>query len=174
MFRLNKLTDYALVVMQYVASHPEAPLHTARGLAAATELPVPTVVKILKELLDHRLLVSHRGVKGGYAPARLPADISVAEIIEAFEGSIGFTECATAPGRCELEGKCNVQVNSAIIGRALQQALDNISLSDLTATLGSSRRPSRRANSKPESQTPGNIVTSITPSSTVSGARRIQ
>lgn len=155
MFRLNKLTDYAVVVMQYVASHPEEPLHTARGLAAATELPVPTVVKILKELLDHRLLVSHRGVKGGYAPARLPSQISLAEIIEAFEGSIGFTECATAPGRCELEGRCNVQDTSAIIGRALQQALGNITLSDLTARLGArSSRPDR-----------GNIVLSITPDS---------
>lgn len=160
MFRLNKLTDYALVVMQHVASHPEEPLHTARGLAAATELPVPTVVKILKELLDHRLLVSHRGVKGGYAPARLPSQISVAEIIEAFEGSIGFTECATAPGRCELEGRCKVQDNSVIIGRALQKALGDITLSDLTANLGTGARRKKR----------GNIVTSITLGSTTTGS----
>jgi FeS assembly SUF system regulator len=169
MFRLNKLTDYALVVMQYVASHPEAPLHTARGLAAATELPVPTVVKILKELLDHRLLVSHRGVKGGYAPARLPADISVAEIIEAFEGSIGFTECATAPGRCELEGRCNVQDNSAIIGRVLQKALNDISLSDLTARLDSGSSLEKRDHLKR-----GDIVSSITVGGTAPAARRVQ
>src|SRR5665213_4552097 len=164
MFRLNKLTDYALVVMQHVASHPEAPLHTARGLAAATELPVPTVVKILKELLDHRLLVSHRGVKGGYAPARLPSQISVAEIIEAFEGSIGFTECATAPGRCELEGRCKVQDNSVIIGRALQKALANITLSDMTATLGDGARKQRNSN----------IVPSITLASTGVSSRGVQ
>jgi FeS assembly SUF system regulator len=169
MFRLNKLTDYALVVMQYVASHPEAPLHTARGLAAATELPVPTVVKILKELLDHRLLVSHRGVKGGYAPARLPADISVAEIIEAFEGSIGFTECATAPGRCELEGRCNVQDNSAIIGRVLQKALGDISLSDLTARLNPGSHLEKRDYLKR-----GDIVSSITVGATAPVARRVQ
>ena len=146
MFRLNKLTDYALVVMQYVASHPEEPLHTARGLAAATKLPLPTVVKILKELLDHRLLVSHRGVKGGYAPARLPSQISVAEIIEALEGSIGFTECATAPGRCELEGRCKVQDNSVIIGQALHKALGDISLFDLTARLDAGARPRKQSN----------------------------
>lgn len=169
MFRLNKLTDYALVVMQYVAKHPEVPLHTARGLAAATELPVPTVVKILKELLDHRLLVSHRGVKGGYAPARLPADISVAEIIEAFEGSIGLTECATSPGRCELEGRCNVQDHSAVIGRALYQALGNISLFDLTIGLGADSVPGER-----RSQQRNDIVSSIALASTAGVARRVQ
>jgi DNA-binding IscR family transcriptional regulator len=57
MFRLSKLADYALVVMEYVASHPEVQLHTARSVAAATHLPTPTVVKILRELLDHDLLV---------------------------------------------------------------------------------------------------------------------
>jgi FeS assembly SUF system regulator len=168
MFRLNKLTDYALVVMQYVASHPEEPLHTARGVAAATELPVPTVVKVLKELLDHRLLVSHRGVKGGYAPARLPSQISVAEIIEAFEGSIGFTECATAPGRCELEGRCNVQDHSVIIGHALQKALGNITLSDLAAKLGSGVTPRNRGKRNGD-----NIVTSITSGSMTEDARGV-
>lgn len=168
MFRLNKLTDYALVVMQYVASHPEEPLHTARGLAAATELPVPTVVKVLKELLDHKLLVSHRGVKGGYAPARLPSQISVAEIIEAFEGSIGFTECATAPGRCELEGRCNVQDHSVIIGHALQKALGNITLSDLAAKVGPAATRRSRGN-----RNHSNIVTSITSGSIASGARGV-
>jgi FeS assembly SUF system regulator len=166
MFRLNKLTDYALVVMQHVASHPEEPLHTARGLAAATELPVPTVVKILKELLDHRLLVSHRGVKGGYAPARCPSEISVAEIVEAFEGSIGFTECATAPGRCDLEGRCKVQSNSAVIGRALQQALGSITLSDLTTGLSSTESSAKRGN--------GNMVTSIASGSMTSNSRGMQ
>jgi len=91
MFRLNKLTDYALVVMQYLAGHPEEALHTARSLAKATNLPVPTVVKLLKELQDNGLLVSYRGAKGGYAPSRSPSQISVAEIIEAIEGSMGFT-----------------------------------------------------------------------------------
>lgn len=165
MFRLNKLTDYALVVMQYVASHPEEPRHTARDLAKATKLPVPTVVKILKELLEHKLLVSHRGVRGGYAPARLPSQISVAEIIEALEGSIGFTECAIAPGRCELEGQCKVQDTSVIIGHALQKALQGITLSDLTG-------PSKGAETRRACNS--NIVPSITLASTGVSSRGVQ
>ncbi len=155
MFRLNKLADYALVVMQYVTSHPEVQMHTARSIAAATHLPAPTVVKILKALLDHDLLVSHRGVKGGYAPARPPSHISLAEVIEAIEGPMGFTECVTAPGRCELEGRCRIQANFRVIGYVLQQTLGSISLSDLTALLNvAAKVPNRR-----------NILTSITLSS---------
>jgi FeS assembly SUF system regulator len=152
MFRLNKLADYALVVMQYVASHPDERLYTARSLAKATHLPVPTVVKVLKGLLDHDLLVSHRGVKGGYAPARSATQISVAEIIEAIEGPMGFTECAIAPGRCDLEGRCRIEANTRIIGQMMQQTLKSISLSDLTALLSvAARAPNRRS-----------LITSIT------------
>ena len=147
MFRLNKLADYALVVMQYVASHPEERLHTARSVATATHLPAPTVVKTLRVLLDHNLLISHRGAKGGYAPARPSSQISLSEIIEAIEGPMGFTECATAPGRCGLEGRCRIQTNSRVIGHILQQTLGNISLSDLTALRNIEPRvPNRRGN----------------------------
>lgn len=135
MLRLNKLTDYAIVLMTYIASTPEPSLHSARELASGTQLPVATVGKVLRELLDHRLLTSHRGMKGGYTLARSADEISVAEIITALEGPVGFTECNTTPGCCDLEPSCTVRYNSAVIGRALQEALENIRLSDLTRPL---------------------------------------
>lgn len=152
MFRLNKLADYALVVMQYVANHPNEQLHTARSVAAATHLPVPTVVKILGKLLEDGLLVSHRGAKGGYAPARPATEMSVAEIIEAIEGPMGLTECTVAPGRCDLEGRCGIQANTRILGQMMHQTLKGISLADFTALRSiAARAPSRRG-----------LVTSIT------------
>jgi FeS assembly SUF system regulator len=135
MLRLNKLTDYAIVLMTYIASSPEASLHSARELAAGTQLPEATVGKILRELLDHGLVISHRGMKGGYTLARTAGEISVVEIIAALEGPIGFTECNTAPGCCDLEPSCSVRYNSKVIGRTLQRALANIRLSDLTRPL---------------------------------------
>ena len=132
MFRLNKLTDYAVVLMTHIANTPAVSLHPARELAKVTQLPPATVGKVLRELLDHRLVTSHRGTKGGYALARAAKDISLAEIIGAFEGPIGFTECNTTPGCCDLERSCTVRYNSAVIGKALQHALEGIRLSDLT------------------------------------------
>ena len=56
----------------------------------------------------------------------------MAEIIGAFEGPIGFTECNTTPGCCDLERSYTVRYNSGVIGKALQHALEGIRLSDLT------------------------------------------
>ena len=70
MFRLNKLTDYGIVLMAHVARSPEETPHTARSLAKETKLPLPTVGKLLRQLSEHGLLSSHRGVNGGYNLAR--------------------------------------------------------------------------------------------------------
>lgn len=140
MFRLNKLTDYAVVVMTHIASTPEPSLHTARELAEATLLPLATVGKVLRGLLDHHLVTSHRGMKGGYTLARPAREISIAQIIGAFEGPIGFTECNTTPGCCDLEPSCTVRYNSGVIGKALQHALEGIRLSDLTQPMHESGR----------------------------------
>ena len=133
MLRLNKLSDYALVVMQYVSSHPASALHTTRELAKATHLPTTTVVKLLKLLLDADLLTSRRGVNGGYTLSRSASQISITAIIEAVEGRMGFTECQTSPGLCDLEGRCRIQVNARIISEMICQTLSAISLADLTA-----------------------------------------
>ena len=66
MVRLGKLTDYGLVLMTCIARSHAASLRTARGLAQESRLPLSTVSKLLKELLQSGLLVSHRGIKGGY------------------------------------------------------------------------------------------------------------
>ena len=150
MFRLNKLTDYGIVLMAHVArSHEETP-HTARSLAKETRIPLPTVGKLLRELHDSGLLVSHRGMKGGYNLARHAGAISVSDIILALEGPIGFTECSVEPGLCGMERRCAIKSNSQIIGDALRDALDHVMLSDLNHQL-----PHRDTKGR------GNIVLSI-------------
>jgi FeS assembly SUF system regulator len=146
MLRLNKLTDYAIVVMTHIASSPASSLHSARELAEGTQLPMATVGKILRELLDHDLVVSHRGMRGGYTLARRSNDISVAEIIAALEGPIGFTECNATPGTCDLEHSCTIRSNTSVIGRTLLRALENIRLSDLTRPLHLAARGRPAAN----------------------------
>src|SRR6202167_4728896 len=132
MVRLGKLTDYGLVLMTCIARDQGAPLRTARDLARESKLPLSTVSKLLKELLQSGLLLSHRGIKGGYILAREPRDISVLEIIAAMEGPMALTECSTdVTGLCNLEPCCPIKTNQKIINQAVQGVLDKITLSDL-------------------------------------------
>jgi len=136
MIRFAKLTDYGLVLMTVMARDPVATVHTARDLALASHLPLPTVSKVLKQLLQSGLLVSHRGLKGGYGLAKAPAEISVAEIVTALEGPIALTECSTdVTGMCDLEHSCPTKANQRIITQVMRGALEKVALSDLARPL---------------------------------------
>lgn len=137
MVKLGKLADYGLVLMTCMArGAQDASLRTARDLAAETSLPLPTVSKLLKQLLTSGLLVSHRGTKGGYVLAKPPREIPVMDVIAAFEGPVALTECSTdVEGLCHIESCCPIKTNQRIINQAVRQVLGTISLYDLISPL---------------------------------------
>jgi FeS assembly SUF system regulator len=130
MIRMSKLTDYATLVMTYLARHAHG-VHNAAEIAAATQVSLPTVSKILKLLARGDLLVSHRGTKGGYSLARSPEAISLAEIVDAIEGPIALTECSSNPGLCEQEDSCSIRPNWMKITQAVRRALQGVTLAEM-------------------------------------------
>lgn len=138
MVRLTKQTDYALVLLTFMARTHAQERWTATELAAETTLPPPMVSKILKALGRAGILVSHRGVKGGYSLCAPAAEISIARIVEVFEGPLALTEC-THPGgaACDYAGHCPTAGNWGLISRAIAEALDSLTLEDMC-------RPMRR------------------------------
>ena len=126
MLRLSKLADYGTMVMVYLA-HETHQVVNARDIAQHTHLSVSTVSKLLKSLTKAGLLISVRGVHGGYQLQHKPADISVADIIYVFEKRQGFTECRTDK-TCHLQSVCTIQGNWNIIADAIDTALRNVTL----------------------------------------------
>jgi FeS assembly SUF system regulator len=130
MLRMSKLTDYGTMVLAQLAANRSG-LCTAGEVADATHLGQPTVSKLLKSLVHAGLVVSTRGVQGGYALARPPELISAAEIIDALEGPVAITECSSVNGGCDLESSCRVGLAWQRINRSIRTALQQVSLADL-------------------------------------------
>ncbi len=132
MFRLNRLTDYAVVIMAQMAQGGEE-TRTALKISQDTGLPQPTVAKLLNALAREALVSSHRGATGGYALSR-PADkITVAEIIQALEGPIALTACVDGSGiHCEVETICPMRGNWDKVNRAIHGALSQVTLADMS------------------------------------------
>ena len=131
MLRMTKQTDYGIVLMTHLAQAASGQF-SAPELAETLRIAPPMVSKILKLLARDGLLVSHRGVRGGYALARPAAEISVASVIAALEGSLAMTECGeTDHGDCLREPFCAVRGNWQVINRVVRQALESISLAEM-------------------------------------------
>ena len=131
MFKLNRMTDYAIVVLG-VLSHRPGKILAAAQLAALTGLNQPTVAKVAKTLVAAGLLDTQRGVHGGYRLARPAGKISLVQIVEAMEGPIVVNDCvdgATAP--CMVSNCCFMSHNWNRVNVAVRNALNDVSLEDL-------------------------------------------
>lgn len=137
MLKLGKLTDYAIAVMAQLARHaqamPEDAL-SAAAIAAETGVPEPTVAKVLKTLARGDLLVSARGVSGGYRLARPARAVSVADIIEVMDGPIAIVSCVEPDGgdsACTVAHRCGVRDKWAPVNTAIRAALQAVTLADM-------------------------------------------
>ena len=141
MFRLNRLTDYAVVVMAQLALRDKATL-AAGEIARDTGVPLPTVAKVLNALARDGLIVSHRGAAGGYGLSRPADEIAVADIIQAIEGPIALTACVDgSTNHCDVEDLCPMRGGWDKVNRAIRGALDSVSLADMaTPVLGFAER----------------------------------
>ena len=131
MIRLNRLTDYGVVLMVQLSRSGDRVL-TARQLSAETGVPLPTVAKILKQLTSARLITSQRGAGGGYALSRAADDISAAQIIAVLEGPVVLTACVEdSLEHCCIEALCPMSGNWNKVNLAIRGALEAVTLADM-------------------------------------------
>jgi FeS assembly SUF system regulator len=131
MLRISKLTDYGTVILACLASQPER-LMTATEVAERTKVGLPTVSKLLKRLQRSGLVTSTRGSHGGYQLARPASEITASRILDALEGPFALTECSGQHSNCGIEASCRVGHAWQKVNAAIQRALNDISLAQLS------------------------------------------
>ena len=130
--RLTHLADYAVVLMTAAARQPAGARLSATELSADTGVPLPTAQKLMGQLATAGLLSSSRGAGGGFALARAPQEISLADIVEAVEGPIALTMCSESNNHnCALDGFCRVKPHIGLVGHAVRGALGAVRLTEL-------------------------------------------
>jgi Rrf2 family protein len=129
MFRINRLSDYALLLLARMASEPRA--RSARAWVAESGLPDPTVRKLLKELAHAGIVVASRGPLGGYALARPPTTVSVADVVAVFEGPPAPTVCTSIGEACDLQDRCPTTAGWHKLASSLRVVLEQTTLADL-------------------------------------------
>ena len=134
MLRLSKKADYALIAMKHLALRGDAGSSSAREIAEMYAIPIELMAKVLQRLVRRGLLASHQGTRGGYQLGRVPAQISVADVIQAIDGPVTVTACSTDDdGQCEQFAKCNVRDPLWKVKQRILSALGECTVADLAA-----------------------------------------
>ena len=130
MLRISKLTDYGTVVLVTMLGNEER-LMSASELSDITNINFPTVSKILKILTKADIVDSVRGINGGYKLIQSAQQISIADIIDAFEGPIAITDCSSRISHCKHASHCATGLAWQDINVSIRDLLNKITLADM-------------------------------------------
>ncbi len=126
----SRTVEYALRAMVYLASQGQGPQSTS-AIARATQVPPAYLAKVLQSLGRSGLVVSQRGLRGGVALARSPAELRILEVVNAVEPLRRIRTCPLGLAGhgsrlCPLHGRMDAavaQVESALQATSLAEIL---------------------------------------------------
>jgi Rrf2 family cysteine metabolism transcriptional repressor len=140
--------EYGVRVMvalaQRAAQSPagEEPVVPLAEIAERDGLPLAYLEHLVARLRKAGLIDSRRGSRGGYMLARAPEEITMAEVVEALEGSIapiecisqgpdGSIVCARESGRAGSDSVCPTKLLWTRVRFAIVSTLMETTLADL-------------------------------------------
>ena len=109
--RTSKTARYALHAALEMALAGDKPV-TVAGVAGALGLPQTALAKVFQQLVRSGLAVGTRGIGGGYRLARPPRQVSVLDVLQAFEPPHPPGRCLLldrGDGACPRTGSCGLQ-----------------------------------------------------------------
>jgi Rrf2 family protein len=137
--QLTRAADYAVRVMVHLAALPAGERATRVEMAVNGDVPEAFLSKILQSLTRSGLIVSHRGMAGGYVLGRPAEQVSVLDIVEAIEGPLQLNACVGPNPTCDRSTWCPVHH----VWERAQQALTSVLRSESIASLAGRGRTDR-------------------------------
>ena len=141
-------SDYAIRCLLFLVEHRES-LATKSEISEAVGAPDLFVAKILQRLVKANVLVSVRGIHGGFSLAREPSAISLLDVLGASQASLAFRPCVLNPKACPLQAPCPVRpvwvrIYESTVRELLQTTFDKLTREHKVKM----RTPTRRGTSR--------------------------
>jgi len=114
--KITQETDYAFRILLFLGRLGVGHKVDAKTISETEGVTLRFTLKILRKLAIGKLVVSFRGVNGGYALDMDPKTITMREVIEAVEGPIFFNKCLYDEANCNLGRSTTCQLNKAFSG----------------------------------------------------------
>jgi Rrf2 family protein len=129
--KLSTTAGHAVRALVFLARRPggrPVPSHT---IARAHALPETFLLKVLRPLVAVGVLLSVKGVHGGYQLARPAARITLLDVVEAIDGPVRgqVPRWAAGPEGARLDGRLQEACDAA--ARLVQARLRRVSVADL-------------------------------------------
>jgi Rrf2 family protein len=134
MLQLTMTGEYAVRAMIHLSSLPHGTVVSVADISRDWDVPVTFLRKIVTRLARAGMITSFRGNGGGIALARPAQNLTLLEVIEATEGTMGLNICLLSPDACHRTPWCAVHAVWCEAQHKLREVLSSRSLADLAAS----------------------------------------
>ena len=130
--RLALQTDYAVRTLMVLATRQERV--KIGDVAELFGISRDHVAKVVNQLARLGFVRSIRGAGGGIELGRQPDQISIGQVIVAFEGPMNLLDCVAMDNVCVIEKFCKLKGVLAEAERVQREYLESVSLADILPT----------------------------------------
>lgn len=129
--KLTRGGEYGIRGVLYLAQQDNGKVSMLSAIAKAQDVPPRFLAKIFQALAKAGIVKSHRGAKGGFSLARMPADVTMKDVIEAIEGPIFLNVCLMSPGECNRDKICPMHTVWEEAQEKMMEVLDRANFAEL-------------------------------------------
>jgi Rrf2 family protein len=127
---ITRDTDYALRATCFIAKNKNRKVCVPE-LVEELKIPQPFLRKILQILNKENILISYKGLGGGFVLAKPPRSIHLMDLIKIFQGNLNFNECRLKKMKCPNTGICPLRKKIENIEKYALRQLSKVNLASL-------------------------------------------
>ena len=133
MLKINRQTDYAVRVILALAKHGEGIRLSSADIQKEMLIPKSFMTRIVAQLAREGLVNAFPGRDGGLMLPRPASQITLKDVVDAFEGPILLSECMQVKGEddCPFQSNCPVRPKWGRVQVAMIREMASISFEDL-------------------------------------------
>jgi len=133
--KVNTKVRYGLrAILQIADGYGGTPIPIS-AISETQEISGKYLEQVVGTLRKSGLIISHKGVRGGYSLSRAPEDINLWEIITALDSHTTLVDCVLEPGVCDRSGDCLTRSIWTLLSQRLEEFWSSFKLSDLLVTM---------------------------------------
>ena len=133
MLKINRQTDYAVRVVLSLAKRGQNARLSSSNIQQEMLIPKSFMSRIVAQLSHKKLVNAFPGRDGGLSLPRPASQITLKDVVEAFEGPILLSECMQVKGEddCPFQSNCPVRSKWGRVQVAMMREMASITFEDL-------------------------------------------
>lgn len=133
--KVNTKVRYGLrAILQVADAWGREPVPVS-AISQTQEISGKYLEQVIGALRRAELVISRKGVRGGYTLARDPKDISLWEIITALDSQTALVDCVLEPEVCDRSDDCLTRSIWTLLSRRMEEFWSSFTLADLLVTM---------------------------------------